>query len=81
MVDSRRIDTLLLFRVCLLRPESLTDLHARWLKRRGLLLASAIWGRVDTKLHFGVKTPKNPNFGTKMPNFQSSQYTRFNFER
>jgi hypothetical protein len=38
-------------------------------------------GRVDMKSHFVLKTPTNPNFGTQMPIFHSSQYNWINFER
>ena len=38
-------------------------------------------GRVDTKLQFGVKTPKTSTFVTGMPNFQPNKYTRITFER
>ena len=38
-------------------------------------------GRVDMKLHLGVKPSKTPNFGTGMPNFQPNQYSWITFER
>ena len=39
--------------------DGLTDLHARWLKEMPF---DSFEGRVDMKLHFGVKTPENPKF-------------------
>jgi hypothetical protein len=45
-----------------LQPNGLIDLHAQWVKWRGLLWGSAFWGRIDKIIHFGVKTPQNPQF-------------------
>jgi hypothetical protein len=57
------------------RQDGLTNLHALWLKRCGLLKG------VDTKLHLGSKFPQNPKFGNRIPNCKSNQYTRVASER
>jgi hypothetical protein len=42
-----------LFRYQAYRPDHWTDLRARYLKRRGLLQASAFWGLIDEKIFTG----------------------------
>jgi hypothetical protein len=40
------------------KPGASPDLHARWLKRRGLIQGSAFWGLITIKLVKGVYFPK-----------------------
>jgi hypothetical protein len=60
----------------------LTDLHARWFKRCGLLKGSAFWRSHWYEITFRNQNPlKTSHFSTRMPNFQPNQYTRITFYR
>ena len=45
-----------------LQPKPLNRFARRMAETTRFAVRKCLWGRVDTKLHLGVKTPENPKF-------------------
>ena len=62
-----------------LQPERLNRFASTMAQTTGLAVRKCLMGVAFT--FRGQNSPKTPNFGTGMPNFQPNQYTRITFER
>jgi hypothetical protein len=69
---------LFLFRYQAYRQDHWTDLHARYLKRRGLLQGSAFWGLIDEK-NFSRGNIPSPKFSKGL--LHANRKSRITFDR
>jgi hypothetical protein len=71
------------FNSCMcLQPKRLDRFTRTMTQTTRFAVSSAFWGSHWYKITFRVQnSQKTPNFWTRMPNFQSNQYIRINFER